>query len=112
MDDKQKQFVDALLDASLRHYAEGEARLGFEERVMAGVRSRQRSARWHAAWPLAIAAAAVAVMAVVIYRPHVRPAALPSTAKASPTISGPAVARPKKANSDRIFSTSARSPGE
>ena len=67
MDDKQRdQFVDELLDASLRHYQSEEPRAGLEGRILANVQSaegRARRARW--AW-VAVSTAMIAVMVSVL----------------------------------------------
>jgi hypothetical protein len=95
MDDKEKSFIDELLDASLRHYASAEPRPGLEGRVLAGVRARQEAARRRSAWPWAVGVAAVAAMVtlLVIHWPHQQPAPLPVTAKAPANLSAPAVAK-------------------
>jgi hypothetical protein len=95
MDDKEKRFVDELLDASLRRYATAEPRPGLEGRVLAGVRSRQQAARRRAAWTWAMGMAAVAavVALLVIYRPRQQPVPFPVTAKGSAHLSTPVVAK-------------------
>ena len=95
MDDKEKRFVDELLDASLRHYASAEPRPGLESRVLAGVRARQQADRRRTAWAWAIGTAAVAAMVtlLVVYWPRQQPAPLPVTAKAPANIIAPLVAK-------------------
>ncbi len=95
MDDKEKRFIDELLDASLRHYAGGEPRSGLEGRVLAGVRARQQAARRRTAWAWAAGMAAVAVMVtlLVIAWPRHQPAPMPLTAKAPARLSTPGVAK-------------------
>ena len=94
MDDKEKRFVDELLDASLRRYASAEPRPGLEDRVLAGVRSRQQSERRRTVWAWAIGTAAAAAMVtlLVIYWPRQQPAPLPVIAKAPANLSAPKVA--------------------
>jgi len=95
MDDKEKRFVDELLDASLRHYAGGDPRPGLEGRVLAGVRARQRAARRRAAWAWALGMAAVTVVVtlLVIAWPRHQSAPTPLTAKAPANPSAPAIAK-------------------
>jgi len=95
MDDREKQFVDELLDASLRRYASATPRPGLESRVLAGVRARQQAARRHTAWGWAMGMAAVAALVtlLVIHWPRPRPAPLPVIANAPANISAPSVAR-------------------
>jgi hypothetical protein len=98
VDDKEKQFVDDLLAASLRNYAGAEPRAGLEGRVLAGVRARQRAASRRTAWWGAAGMAGVAAMLalLVYYWPHPQPAPLPETAKvpASPSVPVAAKAAP------------------
>jgi hypothetical protein len=95
MDDKEKRFVDELLDASLRRYASTEPRPGLEGRVLAGVRARQQAARrrtvW--AWGMGLAAVAAMVTLLLIYWPRQQPEHLPVIANRPANISAPAVAR-------------------
>lgn len=67
MDDKEKQFVNDLLDASLRNYSGTEPLAGLESRILAGVRARQRDQRHRTAWlsAFAISGLAVAVVGLV-----------------------------------------------
>ena len=67
-DDKQDQFVDELLEASLKQYQGEEPRPGLEMRILAGIRSRERAARSRGlAWALA---ACAGVLAGVILALH------------------------------------------
>lgn len=67
MDDKDKKFVDALLQASLRNYAAEAPRPGLEGRILAGVRARQHPARRRAVWSWAAAiAGATAIVALAV----------------------------------------------
>ena len=88
MDDKEKRFVDELLNASLRRYAGAEPRPGLEGRVLAGVRARQQGERWRNVWTWAVGMAAVAAMVtlLVIHWPRQQPAQLPETAQARATV--------------------------
>ena len=71
MCDKQEDFVRDLLDAALRSYSKAEPRPGLEQRVIAGVRARQRSAdrRWAALGAIALAGAMAVVVVVVTRQP-------------------------------------------
>lgn len=95
MDDKEKRFVDDLLDASLRHYASAAPRPGLEGRVLSGVRARQQAARWRRvwAWGMGLAAVAAMVTMLVIHWPRQQPEHLPVIANRPANISAPAVAR-------------------
>jgi hypothetical protein len=95
VDAKQKQFVDELLEASLRRYASAEPRPGLEGRVLAGVRARQEATRRRTMWTWAVGMAGVAAMVtlLVIYRPHRQPAPSPVAAKAPANVSAPAAAK-------------------
>ena len=95
MDDKERQFVDELLEASLRNYAGDAPRAGLEGRVLAAVRARQQAARWRTAWAWTLGVAGVAAMVtlLVLHWPHRQPAPLPVTAKAPANPSAPVVAK-------------------
>jgi hypothetical protein len=74
-DERRGRFVDDLLDASLRRYRSGEPRLGLENRILAGVRTRsaeRQRGTW--IWGLAGVAAAVCMAAIVIYISRRQPA--------------------------------------
>jgi hypothetical protein len=47
-DDKRDQFVDELLEASLKQYGGEEPRSGLETRILASLRTRERAVqrRW------------------------------------------------------------------
>jgi hypothetical protein len=95
VDDKEKRFVEELLDASLRHYARAEPRPGLEGRVLAGVRARQRDARRRTFWGWAVGAAgasAVVTLLVFSYLPRHQTPPMPLAAKAPANISEPVVA--------------------
>ncbi|MDR3678289.1 MAG: hypothetical protein P4N24_22605, partial [Acidobacteriota bacterium] len=95
MDDKEKRFVNELLDASLRRYASAEPRPGLEGRVLASVHAQRQAARRRTLWVWGMGLAAVATMValVLIYWPRPQPAPLPVTAKAPANVSAPVVAK-------------------
>ncbi len=67
-DNKPDQFVDELLEASLKQYRAEEPRAGLEMRVLAGVRSRQGAARRRRlVWALA---ACVGMLAAIVLALH------------------------------------------
>ena len=67
-DDKQDQFMDDLLEASLKRHGGEEPRAGLEMRILAGIRSRERAARRRGlAWA---GAACAGVLAGVILALH------------------------------------------
>ena len=67
-DDKRDQFVDELLEASLKQFRGDEPRPGLEMRLLAGIRSRERAARRRGlAWAVA---ACAGVLAAVILALH------------------------------------------
>jgi len=87
-DDKRDQFVDDLLEASLKQYHGEEPRLGFEMRILAGVRSRQGAARrrW-LAWAMALCAGMLAAVGLVWHSaraPHRQPVTSASGAQKAP----------------------------
>ena len=70
-DNKPDQFVNELLDASLKRYYSEEPRAGLELRLLAGVRSRQgqvRRRRW--VWALAVSAGMLAAVVLVLHSAH------------------------------------------
>jgi len=92
VNDKEKRFVDELLEASLRNYAGAGPRPGLEGRVLVGVRARQATARrrtsW--AWAASVAAMTAMVMLTMIHHPRRQPAPSPMTAAAPPNSPAPA----------------------
>jgi len=67
-DDKHDQFVDELLEASLKQFRGEEPRPGLEMRILAGIRSRERAARRRRlGWA---AAACAGVLAAVVLALH------------------------------------------
>ena len=70
-DDKPDQFVDDLLEASLKQYRAEEPRFGLEVRILAGVRTRRRAARrrW-LVWAMALCAGMVAAIGLVLHSAH------------------------------------------
>lgn len=67
-DDRHDQFLDELLEASLKQYRGEEPRPGLEMRILAGIRSRERAAwRRGLAWAVA---ACVGVLAALILALH------------------------------------------
>jgi len=78
-DDKRDQFVDELLEASLKQYHSQEPRSGLEMRILAGVRSRGRAAgRRTLGWAVAVCSAMLAALFLTLHfvrAPLRRPAA-------------------------------------
>ncbi len=67
-DDKPDQFVDELLEASLKRYGGEEPRAGLEMRVLAGVQSRQGAARRRRlVWALAAGAGMLAAIVLALH---------------------------------------------
>ena len=97
-DEKQNQFVDELLDASLRRYAEVEPRPGLEERLLAVVPEQAQRFAWPQwAWIPAAATAAILLAALAFYATRQTPApSAPSVAREVPTprLPAPAVTPP------------------
>jgi hypothetical protein len=94
MDDKEKRFVNDLLEASLRKFAGVEPRSGLENRILAGVRARQQDARRRTVWAWAAAmACVVAIVGFVALRGgHRQPAPQPVIAKYPTSNHAPIVA--------------------
>ena len=67
MGDNEKRFVEELLDASLRHYANAKPHPGMEDRVLAGVRAQLHTARRRTAWTWAVGIAGEAVKFLTIF---------------------------------------------
>jgi hypothetical protein len=73
-DDKRDQFVDELLEASLKQYRGEEPRPGLEMRILAGIRTRERAARWRGlGWAAAVCAG---ILAIIVLTLHFAPARL------------------------------------
>ncbi len=106
-DDKPDQFVDELLDASLKRYGGEGPRAGLEMRVLAGVRSRQGAARRRRlVWALAACAGMLAAIVLVLHSaraPNRRPVASASGAHRAPLEAAKTAASPGGADS-RILS--------
>jgi len=67
-DDEPDSFVDELLEASLRQYRGEEPRSGLETRILAGVRTRARVARFRwLGWAAAVCAGILAVIALTLH---------------------------------------------
>jgi hypothetical protein len=67
-DEKRDQFVDDLLEASLKRYHSEEPRSGMEMRILGGVRTRERAARRRGlAWAVA---ACVGTLAIIVFMLH------------------------------------------
>jgi len=70
-DDKRDQFVDELLEASLKQYRGEEPRLGLEMRILAGIRAREDVARRRRlVWALAACAGILAAIVLVLHSTH------------------------------------------
>jgi len=67
-DDKRDQFVDELLEASLGRYRGEEPRSGLEMRILAGLRTRERAARFRGlGWVLAACAGILAALVLTLH---------------------------------------------
>jgi hypothetical protein len=63
----EHEFVDDLLDTALKRYGNEEPREGFETRILAGVRGRQRAVRRRLfAWAAAACAGALVIAALTL----------------------------------------------
>ena len=83
-DEEREQFVEELLDTSLKRYSAEVPRPGLEARILAQVRASERATRRrHWAWALAATGAAVALLALLLYAPWRRPVSVPSQPPAS-----------------------------
>jgi hypothetical protein len=102
-DDKPDQFVDELLDASLKRFGGEEPRAGLEMRVLAGVRSRQGAARRRRlVWALAACAGILAAIVLVVHSAHApnrRPVTSASGAHRAPLQAATTAASPGSADS-------------
>ncbi len=67
-DDKPDQFVDELLEASLKQYRGEEPRSGLEMRILAGIRARERAARRR--WLGWVVAVCTGMFAMVFFALH------------------------------------------
>jgi hypothetical protein len=102
-DNKPDQFVDELLDASLKQYRAEEPRAGLEMRVLAGVRSRQGAARRRRlVWALAAGAGMLAAIVLVLHSAR-SPRREPVVSASAPRQAAKTAASPGSADS-RIWS--------
>ena len=70
-DDKRDQFVDELLEASLKRYRGEEPRSGLEMRILAGIHTRERAARWRGlAWAVAVCAGVLVAVVLTLRLVH------------------------------------------
>jgi len=70
-DDKRDQFVDELLEASLKQYRGEEPRSGLEMQILAGIRTWQRAARRRRlVWAMALCAGMLAAIGLVLHSAH------------------------------------------
>ena len=106
-DDRRDQFVDELLEASLKQYRGEEPRPGLEMRILAGVRSRERAARLRGlAWAVAACAGISAAVILALHFPPTRyrqPSPSTSGAQRAALQAGKTSPMPGSANS-RIWS--------
>ena len=66
--DERDQFVDGLLEASLKQYRGEEPRPGLELRILAGIRTRERAARHRGlGWALAVGAGTLAAIVLMLH---------------------------------------------
>ena len=71
--DRQDQFVDELLEASLKQYRGEEPRPGLEMRILAGVRSRELATRLRGlGWAVAACAGISAAVVLALHFPPTR----------------------------------------
>ena len=90
-DDEPDPFVDELLDASLKQYRGEEPRSGLEMRILAGVRTQERAARFRRlGWAVAVCAGILAVIALTL---HFAPTQLRQPIP-SPSLPQPAATQP------------------
>jgi len=102
-DNKPDQFVDELLDASLKQYRAEEPRAGLEMRVLAGVRSRQGAARRRRlVWALAAGAGMLAAIVLVLHSAR-SPRREPVVTASAPRQAAKTAASPGSADS-RVWS--------
>lgn len=112
-DNSKDQFVDELLEASLRRYRSEEPRAGLEGRILAQVLSSEHATRrrtW--AWAIGVATAVI-LLVVVSFVFRRQPASIPSpepltaTKPASPLVAPPAVSVPLKPRGHTVRSSAA-----
>ena len=102
-DDKPDQFVDELLEASLKQYRAEEPRAGLEMRVLAGVRIRQGAARRRRfVWALAAGAGMLAAIVLALHSARA-PRREPVISASAPRQTAKTAASPGSADS-RIWS--------
>ena len=90
-DDEPDPFVDELLEASLKQYRGEEPRSGLEARILAGVRTQERAARFRRlGWAVAVCAGILAVIALTL---HFAPTQLRQPIP-SPSLPQPAATQP------------------
>jgi len=67
-DDNRDQFLDQLLEASLKQYRGEEPRPGLETRILAGIRTRERAAwRIWLGWAVAVSTGILAIVALALH---------------------------------------------
>ena len=102
-DDKPDQFVDELLEASLKQYRAEEPRAGLEMRVLAGVRSRQGAVRRRRlVWALAACAGTLAAIVLALHSARA-PRREPVISSSAPRQTAKTAASPGSADS-RLWS--------
>jgi len=106
-DDKRDQFVDELLEASLKQYRSEEPRLGLDTRILAGIRAREAAARRRRlVWALAVCTGMLAAIGLVLHSAHApsrHPATSATGAQRAPLQAAKPPAIPGSADS-RIWS--------
>src|SRR5438874_2522533 len=86
-ENQNDQMLDDLLDRSLAQYSNVEPRAGLENRILAGLASRnERAWQWNWKWTTVIAAACLVIALVLMFREQ-RPK--PTIAKAPPANTEP-----------------------
>lgn len=119
-DEKRQEFVDELLDASLRRYSQVEPRRGLEERLLANVPEQAQRFAWPSwVWIPAAATAAILLAALAFYatRQAAPPPSAPSVAQqvpsapVAPTMSAKATPPAPYPNVSRVRVERMASPG-
>jgi hypothetical protein len=88
-DDKRDQFVDELLEASLKRYRGAEPRSGLEMRILAGLRTRERAARLRGlGWAVTACAGVLAAIVLTLHFVRTPLRQLPPSAALPPKESG------------------------